>query len=105
MPSHRPQAFEAFKDFTWYQNTTSRYAFTGLSIPYLLTGVEKPYDINEDDYVDYAYDHSDYENIISDLKYDVAVCTTSSYVRSPLANLVINYQKSEGGKYDSNKLF
>lgn len=103
--SDEPEAFEEFNNFTWYQNTTSRYAFTGLSIPYLLTGVDKPSDKNDDEYVDYAYEHSEYGDLIASLKYDVVVCTSNKYVREPFAEKIINYQERGKGKYNSDKLF
>ena len=66
--------------FTRYTNATSLYNFTAMSVPYLLSGVEWQYDMNLEEYVEYAYGNSTMMDDISAAGYDIGIYTDSSYV-------------------------
>lgn len=79
-------------DFTCYHNTSSRYAFTGQSIPYMLTNVEWEDGMSSDwQYVKYAFENSRLLYDISKQDYSVGVYTGTGYVASPATDLLINY--------------
>lgn len=77
--------------FTHYSNATSLYAFTAMSVPYLLSGVEWQYDMSRDEYVEYAYGNSTMMDDISTAGYDIGIYTDSSYVCKDLADNLRNY--------------
>lgn len=82
------------EDFVWYQNATSKYAFTDMSLPYLLTGVEWQAGMLEEDYRDYAYQNSTFLQEIAEQGYDIGIYTDASYVDSSVRDIVSNF--SEG---------
>ena len=82
---------EPLHDFTWYKNTTSAYAYTAMSIPYLLTDVEWQYDMKESDYMKYAFSNSTLLKDIADRNYDIGIYTSKKYVSSEVEDIVTNY--------------
>ena len=72
--------------FTRYTNATSLYNFTAMSVPYLLSGVEWQYDMNLEEYVEYAYGNSTMMDDISAAGYDIGIYTDSSYVCSDVSD-------------------
>lgn len=82
---------EPLNDFTWYKNMTSAYAYTAMSLPYLLTGVEWRYDMEETLYRDYAFENSTFIEDIAAHNYDVGIYTSSQYVSPDLRDIVVNY--------------
>lgn len=92
---------EPLKDFTWYKNTTSLYAFTTMSVPYMLTGVEWQYDMTEDEYSNYAFGNSTLLYDIADKDYDVCIYTEGHYLPVGIKDVVRNYMDVtfEGWKY------
>lgn len=79
------------QDFTWYQNATSNYAFTAMSIPYLLTDVKWEYDMEETEYCRYAYEEGHFLKDIYNQNYSIGIYTETQYVDSSMQNLVSNY--------------
>lgn len=79
------------QEFTWYQNTTSNYAFTAMSIPYLLTDVKWEYDMEETDYCKYAYENGHFLQDIAAQNYDIGIYTETQYVDPSVQNLIVNY--------------
>lgn len=77
--------------FTHYTNATSLFAFTDLSIPYLLTGVEWQYAMDTDEYVEYAYGNSTVMDDIYNAGYDMGIYTASYYVRNDISVNLRNY--------------
>lgn len=86
-----PDFTESLKDFTDYTNTTSRYAFTALSVPYLLTGVEWEYGMESTQYCEYAYNNGDFLKDIEKQNYSLGVYTGSNHVGSAVKQELINY--------------
>lgn len=78
-------------DFTCYHNTSSRYAFTHQSIPYLLTHVEWKKGMSDEQYIPYAYENGRLLYDISQQGYSVGVYTEMQYVAKPAVDLMINY--------------
>ena len=50
---------EQLRDFTYYPNATCEFSRTADAIPYLLTGTDRPEDMSEGEYTEYAYTQSD----------------------------------------------
>ena len=82
---------EPLADFTWYQNATSNYAFTAMSLPYFLTDVEWEYDMPETEYCQYAYEKGHFLQDIAGYNYDIGIYTETQYVDPSVQDLVINY--------------
>lgn len=78
-------------DFTWYQNATSNYAYTDMSVPYLLTNVEWEYDMDEKEYCKYAYSSSQFLQNIAEQNYEIGIYTDVQYVDSAVKDYVLNY--------------
>lgn len=77
--------------FTYYPNATSLYAFTEMSIPYLLTGTEWQYGMVEEEYIEYAYNSSHMLDDILDAGYSIDLYTDQSYVSYSITNKLSNY--------------
>ena len=92
---------EPLKDFTWYKNASSLYAFTTMSVPYMLTGVEWRYDMTDAEYGDYAFGNSTLLYDIADKKYDVCVYTEGHYLPVKIKDVIRNFSDVtfEGWKY------
>lgn len=82
---------EPLQDFTWYKNTTSLYAYTAMSVPYLLTDVEWEYDMDEAQYREYAFQNSTILRDIADQNYNIGVYTAGKFVSESVSDIVINY--------------
>lgn len=93
---------EPLNDFTWYKNSSSCYAFTAFSIPYLLTNVEWQYDMGRAEYRDYAYENTDFLADIAEQNLDIGVYTYSYYLTEDVEGIVHNYTIKE--KQDWNYL-
>lgn len=76
------------KDFTHYKNATSCYAFTQMSIPYLLSGLKWENDMQEGDYRQYAYRNGTFLHHIHNCGYSIGLYT-DMYDYS-LKDLIIN---------------
>lgn len=82
---------EPLQDFTWYKNMTSLYAYTAMSIPYLLTDVEWQFDMDEAQYREYAFENSTMLQDIADHNYNIGVYTAGNLVSESASGLVSNY--------------
>lgn len=81
--------------FTYYPNTTSLYAFTEMSLPYLLSGVEWQYAMGEHEYIDYAYGNGHVLDDIYDTGYEISLYTHKNYVSSAVTDKLSNYAKNQ----------
>lgn len=88
---------DPLEGFTWYKNQTSRYSFTYMSIPYLLTGVEWKEGMIESDYVDYAYDNGRFISDISSAMYDIGIYSDSQMIRDK-NDEIVNYSNGSVGR-------
>lgn len=89
---------EPLKDFTWYRNMTSLYAFTGMSIPYLLTDVEWQYNMEGTEYKEYGFQNTSFLSDIEKSNYDIGIYTYSYYLPKDWEKMVRNYSnKSDAG--------
>lgn len=86
------------EDFVWYKNQTSRYAYTSLSVPYMLTGVRWNGKINNDEYIDMAYKESTLMRDIEQSGYKIKIYTDPYLVRND-HGCISNYS-TEKGKCD-----
>ena len=91
---------QPLNDFTWYQNASSCYAFTNMSLPYLLTGTKWEYDMLEEDYCKYAYKNSNFLPDIKEYGYDIGIYTDSVVVDSSVKDIVTNYKNVQERKCD-----
>lgn len=80
--------------FTCYTNTTSQYAFTGMALPYLLTGVEWEYGMSESEYCEFAFENSQMINDISENEYDIKIFTDTNYIDNSVPDIK-NMKKME----------
>lgn len=85
------QFLSSLDGFTNYTNATSLYAFTAMSLPYLLSGVEWQYDMSSDEYIKYAYKNGTMLDEINAAGYDIGVYTDSFYVSEDIADNLPNY--------------
>lgn len=90
-----PDFLAPLDGFTNYSNATSLYAFTEWSLPYLLTAVEWPYDMDKDEYSEYAFQNSDMLQSINAAGYDVGVYTDLKYIGQNGTDQICNYVLSE----------
>ena len=77
--------------FTYYPNTTSLYAFTEMSLPYLLSGVEWKYNMGKEEYIEYAYGSGRMLDDIYDAGYDIGLYTKAEYISNTIADKLCNY--------------
>ena len=77
--------------FTYYPNATSLYAFTEMSLPYLLSGIEWQYDMGKDEYIDYAYNNGHVLDDIHDAGYDIGLYTHVQYITDTVTDKLCNY--------------
>lgn len=77
--------------FTYYSNTTSLYAFTEMSVPYLLTGVEWQYNMDKNEYIKYAYSNGTMLDDIYDAGYDINIYTSTQYTHNVITDKLRNY--------------
>lgn len=77
--------------FTYYANTTSAYAFTAMAVPYLLTGTEWQYYMDDETYREYAFDQSSLLQDIDARGYEVGVYTDLMYVGQKATEVLCNY--------------
>lgn len=89
---------EPLSDFTYYENMTSLYAFTDMSIPYLLDHVEWQYDMEENVYINYADQNGTFLQDIDSYGYDIGIYTYKKYIGENIRDIVRNYSDttSEG---------
>lgn len=85
------QFLSSLDGFTHYTNATSLYAFTIMSVPYLLSGVEWQYDMSGDEYVNYALGKSVLMDDIVNAGYDIGIYTDSLYVNKDVSGKLRNY--------------
>lgn len=85
---------EPLQDFTYYDNLSSMYAYTGLELPYLLTG--KPYEngMSDSEYCKYAYADSSLIKDISELGYSVGIYTEARYIDETMYQYIENIDES-----------
>ena len=83
-----------FKDFTWYTNATSHYAYTYMSIPYLLTGMEWQPGMDEYEYYMYALEKSNYLKSIHNEGFDIGIYTDHYFANESLRDVVKNVSVS-----------
>lgn len=103
--SELPDFTKNLKDFTDYTNTTSRYAFTSMSIPYLLTGVDWEYGMGSKEYHKYAYDNSTFLDDILAKNYSLGVYTESTCVENDVKQKFLNYSNQTVKQLGYKKAF
>lgn len=69
--ARHPEYEETFRDFTYYDNTMSCYAFTEHAIPMILTGKWYEQDIPYSDYLDEAFNNSEFLNYLNRSGYEL----------------------------------
>lgn len=86
---------EPLDGFVHYANATSKYAFTDMSVPYMLTGVEWEYDQLEADYAKTANQKSYVLETIAEAGYTVELYTEASYIGVNEQELVENGRQAK----------
>lgn len=91
--SEEEEFLDPLEDFTYYTNTTSMYAYTGMSVPYLLSGTEWKYNMTDDEYAEYAFQDSNLLSDIVDAGVDARVFTDSKHLGYSIRNRLNNGEK------------
>lgn len=86
---------EPLDGFVHYANTTGKYAFTDMSVPYMLTGVEWEYGQSEADYAKSAQEKSYVLETIADAGYTIGLYTESVYIGAGEQPLVENGRQAK----------
>lgn len=86
-----PELLSELKDFTYYPNTTSKYAFTQMAVPYLLTGIEWEEGMTEDAYVEKAFSEETFLKTLLDNSYNVKLYTEEVNVTGNALQNMDNY--------------
>lgn len=100
-----PEFANKLQDFTDYTNTTSCYAYTSLSIPYLLTGVEWEYGMDANTYCDYAFDNGRLLHDIREENYSIGLYTGGEYVGDSVKEMILNYSNEFSQRIGYQKAF
>ncbi len=74
-----PELFENMDGFTYYSDMISYYPRTYPAVPYMLTGVEHDFLDARADYMDEAYEQSEFLNLMHDEGYQVNIYTDEYY--------------------------
>lgn len=82
--------FDPLTDFTFYPNHTCEFANTLNAVPYMLTGT-KLNDVAISEYPRYAYEHSNFLQLVHDSGYQIAMYTDEDYVEEPYRENILNY--------------
>lgn len=87
-----PNFFEPLQDFTYYRNATSKYMFTSIAIPYLLTGTEwEGSESIETWTAEKAYTGDTLLNSLKNMNYSIDLFTETIYVPEAVKDSVNNY--------------
>lgn len=95
-----PTVLENFKDFTWYKNATSQYAYTTMAIPYLMTGIEWQTGMKEHEYINYSLENSNYLSSIYDKGYNIGIYSEYYFAKEPISEIVENVTSDDKNKLD-----
>ncbi|MCR4754413.1 MAG: sulfatase-like hydrolase/transferase [Lachnospiraceae bacterium] len=90
-----PEFLKPLDGFTWYRNQTSRYAFTHMSVPYLLTGIRWQEGMTEYEYTNTAFRQGTFLKDLNDLGYNIGLYTEHAVVRDD-AGIVTNFERTRG---------
>ncbi len=90
-----PDFLSNLEGFVWYRNQTSRYAFTHMSIPYLLTNVRWKEGMDEVQYTDFAFENGSFLDEIANNGYNIGIYTDPQLVRNE-NGVISNYTNSRG---------
>lgn len=93
-----PTFLEPLDGFVRYANTTGKYAFTDLGVPYLLTGEETAYEYKEGNYALEANKNSTVLEEIAEAGYTIGLYTEAGFISKD------EYVLAENGKYTNRTL-
>lgn len=85
-----PDFFEPLNDFTFYPDNTCEFANTLHAVPYMLTGTKLKDGIISE-YSRYAYENSNFLQLVHDSGYNIAMYTDEDYVEEPYRDNILNY--------------
>ena len=85
-----PDFFEPLHDFTFYPNNTCEFANTFRALPFILTGTQWEAETIEN-YPIYAYENSDFLQVVHDSGYEMNIFTEEDYVEEPYRKDIANY--------------
>ncbi|MDE6853121.1 MAG: LTA synthase family protein, partial [Lachnospiraceae bacterium] len=90
-----PAFLKPLSDFTYYKNTTSCYAYTTLSVPYMLSGVKYDNENTQEEWCSNAYTDKSLLWQIDSLGYDIGVYTEYQLLDPSLKDIIVNYSDAE----------
>ena len=88
-----PEVFDSLEGFTFFDDCISLYGRTFPSIAYMLTGVENDFSEKRVDYFRYAYQNSEFLNVLKQNNYKIKIYTDDYYAYSDASVM---------GRYASN---
>lgn len=87
-----PEYLSPLDGFTYFKNNVGHYPTTKGALPYLLTGQEYRNEQPYYDYIQSAYEHTDFYSDLQKNGWDIGIFTESIYLRSPrCVGMVSNY--------------
>lgn len=84
--------FNPLVDFTYYENCTSYYAYTGMELPLFCTGIKWESDMSDEEYCKYAYENSSFLSDIDAMGKSIGIFTFPKYLDNSVVNCVENYK-------------
>lgn len=90
-----PSYLDKFQDFTYYVNATGTHSRTYPSITYLLTEEKCYFDKKPREYVDNAFEKSNYFSKMISEGVDIGLYTYSDYIGNSVQKNVTNYMSSK----------
>lgn len=94
--------FDGLDGFTYYPDFVTSYSRTYPSVPYLLTGKECKYDLPYTDFIQNAWDTSDYIKKLRNNGANIGLYTNTMFVGEKQKDLIDNYSYFD--VYDINNL-
>jgi len=97
---NEPDFCNPLNDFTFYDNTVSKYIMTYFAVPYMLTGADWQDDTNGRWYNRYAYDSDTFLADLYSEGIDIGVYTDVNYVGNNHYSMIRNYRENVEKKSD-----
>ncbi len=99
-----PDFLKPLDGFTYYPNCTSVHSRTYPSVPYILTGEKCFFDKTPEEYVDVAYEESEFWNTLTRYNVNIGLYTRGDFIGEKAKNSIVNYYNGKP-HFDKIKIF